>query len=43
MKQKTEKNADLEQIKSDLGEHPTVLICAFEGLKVEDDFHLLNQ
>ena len=43
MKQKTDKNADLEQIKSDLGTHPTVLICAFEGLKVEEDFHLRNQ
>ena len=43
MKQKTDKNTDLEQIKSDLGEYPTVLICAFEGLKVEEDFQLRNQ
>jgi large subunit ribosomal protein L10 len=43
MKQKTNKDADLEQIKSDLGEYPTVLICAFEGLKVEEDFQLRNQ
>ena len=43
MKQKTDKNADLEQIKSVLEEHPTVLICAFEGLKVEEDHQLRNR
>ena len=43
MKQKTDKKADLERIKSDLEDHPTVLICAFEGLKVEEDFQLRNQ
>ena len=43
MKQKTDKNADLEQIKSVLQEHATVLVCAFEGLKVEEDFALRNQ
>ncbi len=43
MKQKTKKNADLEQIKTDLKAHATVLVCAFEGLKVEEDFQLRNQ
>ncbi len=43
MKQKTNKDADLAQIKSDLAEYSTVLICTFEGLKVEEDLQLRNQ
>ena len=43
MKQKTKKDADLAQIKSYLAEYSTVLICTFEGLKVEEDLQLRNQ
>lgn len=43
MKQKAAKNADLEQIRKDLETYPTIVICTFEGLKVDEDFQLRKQ
>ena len=40
MKQKRRKEDDVKQLRADLAESPTVFVCAFEGLKVQDDFEL---
>ena len=40
MKEKSVKNAELESIKADLTENPTVVICSFQGIKVDEDFEL---
>ncbi len=40
MKEKSVKQAELESIKADLAEHATLVVCSFQGLKVEQDFEL---
>ncbi len=43
MKVKSRKVSDLEQLQEDLAASPTMFICAFEGLKVAEDFELRKQ
>jgi len=43
MKVKSRKISDLEKFQEDLSASPTVFVCAFEGLKVEEDFELRKQ
>ena len=43
MKTKATKTVDLEQLRSDLATSPTMFLCAFEGLKVEEDYELRKQ
>lgn len=40
MKLKATKDAELEQLRDDLKASPTVFVCTFEGLKVDEDFQL---
>ena len=40
MKSKTKKNSELEQLRGQIAAFPTVVICAFEGLSVEQDWQL---
>ena len=40
MKSKTKKNSELEQLRRRIAGSPTVVICAFEGLSVEQDWQL---
>ena len=40
MKTKTVKTEVLDQLREQLNESPTVVICAFEGLKVDEDLQL---
>ena len=40
MKEKTRKQDDVKQLQADLAESPTIFVCAFEGLKVQEDFEL---
>ena len=43
MKTKATKTAALDQLRSDLATSPTVFLCAFEGLKVAEDYDLRKQ
>ena len=43
MKPKTKKNADFDRIRTDLATYPTIVLCAFEGLKVAEDHELRKQ
>ncbi|HUG80175.1 MAG TPA: 50S ribosomal protein L10 [Bryobacterales bacterium] len=43
MKVKSKKVADLKQLEQDISASPTMFICTFEGLKVEQDFELRKQ
>jgi large subunit ribosomal protein L10 len=40
MKEKTRKQDDVKQLQADLAESPTIFVCVFEGLKVQEDFEL---
>ena len=40
MKSKTKKKSELEQLRRRIAGFPTVVICAFEGLSVEQDWQL---
>jgi large subunit ribosomal protein L10 len=43
MKKKEQKIKDLAELRQDLEAYPTVFICAFEGLKVDEDYNLRKQ
>lgn len=43
MKEKARKQDDVKQLQAVLAESPTVFVCAFEGLKVQEDFELRKQ
>jgi large subunit ribosomal protein L10 len=43
MKLKSRRVDDYKQLQADLAESPTVFVCAFEGLKVQEDFELRRQ
>lgn len=43
MKTKATKTADLDQLRNELATSPTVFLCAFEGLKVAEDYELRKQ
>ena len=43
MKIKSIKSNEIEQLRDELGRAPAIFACAFEGLKVEEDFHLRRQ
>ena len=40
MKSKTTKNSEVEHLRRQIAAFPTVVICAFEGLSVEQDWQL---
>lgn len=43
MKIKSVKTSEIDHLRSELGHAPAVFACAFEGLKVEEDFQLRRQ
>jgi large subunit ribosomal protein L10 len=43
MKTKPVKTEDIQKLREELGRAPAVFACAFEGLKVEEDFQLRRQ
>ncbi len=40
MKSKTKKKSELQQLRGQIAAFPTVVLCAFEGLSVEEDWQL---
>ena len=43
MKAKAVKTAELEFLKTTLAEHPSVVLCTFQGIKVAEDFQLRSK
>ena len=43
MKSKTKKKSELQQLRGQIAAFPTVVLCAFEGLSVEEDWQLRDR
>jgi large subunit ribosomal protein L10 len=43
MKSRERKSTDIEQLRQDLADSPTLFVCKFEGLKVAEDYELRKQ
>ena len=43
MKVKSRKHADVDKLREEFSHSPTVFVCSFEGLKVDEDFQLRKQ